>query len=222
MSTFVAIVNAPAFLALVGFVFTFIVGQKIVYDLQKRNWERQEEIKEIDAECADVAKVFDDFVTISGRRYYATFRLLFALESDDESGFSKRYERYDHSLHEWNEKLFYFTVKLSQTAYVGLSRGFVEEELTGLFYEPNRHVEALIRERKKLGVGLPREITEAARRELREVSEQINRYGAELYTKLRTTRRSRFDRAHEVSKENFSRLSTWDLFDALFKLRKYP
>src|SRR5205807_2407363 len=92
-------------------------------------------------------ELFEEIVTLAGRRITRMRRLLVVLRRPEDEMVKRRLKEYDKSQMEWNDRLnsFYARLKLYLEGYEMVQR--LEEEIQSSFVSVGHQLELAVRER---------------------------------------------------------------------------
>jgi len=124
--------------AILSFLLVTIIGSIFAYNLQFKNWLRQQQLSSHETRIADLTRIFFDLDATFSKRLYWTRRLLYRLRRYDEAQLTSDLANYSEAITEWNEKRSSFQIQLA--GVVGVSawsefEHFLAKEYIGISSE---------------------------------------------------------------------------------------
>ena len=202
---------------LVTFVLMGLVGSRVAYSWQQRNWVVQKRIIEAEEQYKALQKTFDEVSEHAGRRQHRMFRLLASIHRDSKDVIEVRLAAYDEATSVWNEKLPISNAKLTMQLNYGLSVR-LEEQVQRRFARLDAQITSLAKAAiggSKIG---PREFAELSR-ELDRLTGQIVGFNKAVLRAIENKKESLYEQK-PFNVRTLNSFPTWELFKALFKSRE--
>jgi hypothetical protein len=202
--------------ALLTFLFTGLIANRLVQQWQHRNWKSQQRLSDTDREYRGFQELFDEVATLASRRQHKMVRLLSGIRSGDVDLVKQRLAEYDIALVDWNEKLNSIFAKLTMYLRWQFTKR-LEDDIQPTFVRIGRELETLARARIA-GSG-------ADSTKCRQLDRELNRLQRHIFEFNRDVLRFILTKKNELYEEmpfradTLDRFPTWELFKALFQPR---
>jgi len=222
-STVVSFVLQAVFGAVVTLVFGTWLGNRILQALQQRSWFIQQRVLGKQAEYDALTELFDEIVSLAGRRITRMRRLQYVLRRSDDELVKERREDYDKVQTEWNDKLNSFYVRLR--LYGGPNYDMadrLEQEIQNKFVNIHARLNQAVRHRQE-GTLPTLQIVTSLDKELNSLGGALIRYmGHMLLLIEKIKKETYFGDEVTLTPDTLELFRTWQLFIALFKRRIEP
>lgn len=205
---------------IVTFIFTGVIGNRLIHAWQFRNWIKQQRFLGAEKEFFALKELSEEIVELSSRRLNKMQRLLSGLRLKNEV-FEIRFSEYDEILSNWNERLPSFYVRLTMLSTYDFTLDL--EGIHQYFVNAGRKLEALVRVRRREG--------QVEAKSIEELAALLNGIQASMFEFNRELLRS-VQRAQEIAyvgvetrfgPETVNLFSNWQLFKAVFvPIEKVP
>jgi len=140
----------PAFLLVLGFLLTSVLGGALAYYFQDRTWKHQRSAQQRDQRREQAMKVFEEVSSLLDKRLYR-MRLLFwaakrrAPAGRDSPDLREALDEYRHVVAEWNDNLNR-TLALVHTYFGGRAREQLEDHLYEEYSAAGRQLDQFVRD----------------------------------------------------------------------------
>lgn len=196
------------------FILTTIVGNRLVYKWQQRNWLQQQHLLRVQQDLGELKKAIDEMMTLGNARYYRTRKLDWNLGRASEERMLEIKKEYDESVVRWNEKFTILQVKLN--VYLKDSSADSLDELQNQFVSISDNLDRYLRKDADLNIFFK----ERALR--KKVYERFSARLTKIFQRLTNKLVDKQKEAYLGKKIDFNEytadyFSTWYLFKALFK-----
>lgn len=145
-----AAMDDPAFLLVLGFFLTSVLGGALAYYFQDRTWKHQLRAQQRDQRREQAMKVFEEVSSLLDKRLYR-MRLLFwaakrrAPAGRDSTGLREALDEYRQVVAEWNDNLNR-TLALVHTYFGGRARERLEDHLYEEYSAAGRQLDQFVRD----------------------------------------------------------------------------
>ena len=145
-----AAIDDPAFLLVLGFFLTSVLGGALAYSFQDRTWKHQLRAQQRDQRREQAMKVFEEVSSLLDKRLYR-MRLLFwaakrcAPAGRDSTGLREALDEYRQVVAEWNDNLNR-TLALVHTYFGGRARERLEDHLYEEYSAAGRQLDQFVRD----------------------------------------------------------------------------
>jgi hypothetical protein len=202
--------------ALLTFLFTGLIANRLVQQWQHRNWKSQQRLSDTERKYQEFQELFDEVAALASRRQHKMVRLLSSIRSGDVDLVKQRLAEYDTALVDWNEKLNAIFAKLTMYLRWQFTKR-LEGHIQPTFVRIGRELEALARARILRSEGnLPK--CRQLQRELDRLQRDIFEFNRDVLRFILTKRDELYEEI-PFSADTLDRFPTWELFKALFKPR---
>jgi hypothetical protein len=205
--------------ALVTFVFVTLLGNWVLQNWQQRSWLNQQRFLGKQTEYNALKDLFEEIVSLAGRRITRMRRLQRVLRGGDDELVKARLEEYDKIQTEWNDRLNSFYVRLRFYAADYEMADRLEKQIQDKFVSIGSRLEQAVKHRQ--------EGTRPASHVVTGLDNNLN----DLYRAIIVYTRDMLRHIEEIKKETYFGVEvklkpdtlelfpTWQLFIALFKPR---
>lgn len=200
---------------LLSFLFTGIVGNRLLHGWQHRNWLEQQRILENERSLKFLQDLFDEVASLAGQRQHRMFRLLASIQGSDTELLTKRFTEYDNTVIAWNEKIIPLYAKL--TIEIEWSHTKELESINGMFVSIGRDLQRLFSVRMSNKLPQPHEIKKLSD-SLNVLQGRIGSFHKKLLRFISNKRSSLYE-GIEIREDNLDSIPTGELFKALFQPR---
>lgn len=204
--------------AIISFVLTGVVGNKLLQAWQARYWMSQQRFIGQEKEYNSLKDLADEIATLLGTRIYAMQRIVLTLSSDSlpsqEKITGRRYD-YEESTKKWNERLTSFLVRLpvlSEYEFAARLENRIQRKMARI----GRSIDT---ELKNYDDGTPqsKERLSNLRSELLSLQGSAISFNKDLLNSVISQRVDiYYGKKIKFSEENLHHFSTWQLIKALF------
>jgi hypothetical protein len=200
---------------IITFLLTAVLGNRLLYNWQHRNWIRQQQFLGQEKEYLELRNLFPELTRVVAGRIYRAQRLYWAVNSLDDKIIEERLKSYDESIVEWNININSYYSRLTVFARFDFAKTLETE-----IHEPLRTVgdrlEAAVR-RKRLKSEISRAELNSVRRDLNKIVIANARF-TKLILRYVDQRRETiyFGKKIVFSERNLVKFSNWELIKALF------
>jgi hypothetical protein len=209
--------------AFVTFFFVTLLGNWVLQAWQQRSWLNQQWFLGKQAEYDALKELFDEIVSLAGRRITRMRRLQYVLSRSDDELVKKRREDYDKVQTEWNDKLNSFYVRLR--LYGGPNYDMadrLEEQIQNKFVNIGSRLERAVRDRQEGALPTLQTVT-SLNDDLNDLGGALIRYMGHMLLLIEKIKEETYFGAKVTLKPDTLELfPTWQLFIALFKRRIQP
>lgn len=205
---------------ILSFTFATVLGSLIAYNLQHRNWIRQQQVSTHEKKIADLGAIFTDLDTTFSRRLYWTRRLLYATRRFNEERLIHAINEYDKAISEWNEKRNSFQIRLAAIVGVSAWQEF-EHSIAQQYVELGAELERFAREaRIKKSAPAERQRLNELEKGLDSLSHTIYNFTRTIYLAIQNAEQDFYSLARQKrlpkNDDELSFVSTWFLLKSLF------